>query len=123
MGGLISAESNALKKSSAKGTQKEKRFQPGFKSADSWGWSKATQADWRKQSELSPLSVVETSDHNCVPQRIHPAAAVVHHSGQPGVDRLWTVAVTITQQLLVNPKKTHTTVGDSLNNCIVTSES
>ncbi len=58
------------------------------------------------RKQLSPLSVVETSDHHGVPQRVHLAAAVVHHSGQPGVDRLRTVAVTITQQLLVDTGET-----------------
>lgn len=50
----------------------------------------------------SPFSVVEPSDHHRVPQRIHLAAAVVHHSGEPGVHSFGTVAVAITQQLLVN---------------------
>ena len=61
----------------------------------------------KKQRALtaSPLPIVETSNDNRVPQRIHLAAAVVHHSGQPGVDGLWTVAVTITKQLLINPDR------------------
>lgn len=50
----------------------------------------------------SPLPAVEASDHHGVPQRVHLAAAVVHDSGQPGVDGLGTVAVTVTQQLLVD---------------------
>lgn len=50
----------------------------------------------------SPLSVVEASDHHRVPQRVHLATAVVHDPGQPRVDGLRTVAVSVTQQLLVD---------------------
>lgn len=56
----------------------------------------------KKRRRRPPLSVVEASDHHGVPQRIHLAAAVVHHSGEPGVHRLRAVAVTVTQQLLVD---------------------
>lgn len=52
--------------------------------------------------ERSPFPVVETSDDHGVPQRIHLAAAVVHHSGQPGVDGLRTVAVAVSEQLLID---------------------
>lgn len=56
----------------------------------------------RNKVLLSPLSVVEPSDHHSVPQRIHLAAAVVHHSGEPGVHSFGTVAVAVTQQLLID---------------------
>ena len=67
----------------------------------------------RKQP--SPLSVVEASDHHGVPQRIHLAAPVVHDSGEPGVNRLGTVAVTVTQQLLINTERPITTQTEYLN--------
>lgn len=53
------------------------------------------------QQDESPLSFVEASDHHSVPQRVHLAAPVVHHSGEPRVDRLRAVAVAVAKQLLI----------------------
>lgn len=66
----------------------------------------------KKQRTLcSPLSFVEASDHHGVPQRVHLAAPVVHHPGEPRVDRRRAVAVAVAKQLLIDaapkkPKKT-----------------
>lgn len=62
----------------------------------------ATHEESRNKVLLSPLSIVEPSDHHRVPQGIHLAAAVVHHSGEPGVHSFGTVAVAVAQQLLVD---------------------
>lgn len=55
---------------------------------------------------LSPFSIVKSTYDYSVPQGIHLAASIVHHPGQPGMDGFGTVAVTITQQLLINPVHT-----------------
>lgn len=54
---------------------------------------------------MVPLSIIETSDHDSVPQGIHLAATVVHHSGEPGVDSLRCVTVAVTKQLFIDPNR------------------
>lgn len=52
-----------------------------------------------------PLSISIASDDHGVPQGVHLGAAAVHGSGQPGMNSSGTIAVSISQQLLINPSK------------------
>lgn len=62
--------------------------------------SYATHPTWLVQG--LPLPVVKTSNNNGIPEWIHLGSPAVHGSGQPGMNGLWTVTVTISQQLLIN---------------------
>lgn len=50
-----------------------------------------------------PLSISIASNDHGVPEGVHLGAAAVHGPGQPGMNSSRTVAVSISQQLLVNP--------------------
>lgn len=56
--------------------------------------------------ENEPFSIVKSTNDNCVPKRVHSAAAVVHDTSKPGVDGFGTVAVAISKEFFINPKQT-----------------
>lgn len=68
----------------------------------SQGRTRGNRSTFRVTAPHLPLAIVVASDDNSVPQGIYLGPPVVHDSRQPGVNGFGAVAVTISQQLLID---------------------